>query len=268
MKLAHLILAHSYPQQLKRLINRLAHPDADVYIHLDAKTDMQPFEQLQKLPNVFFVKERAKVHWGTFNIVQATLNGFTEIIRSGRQYSYVNLLSGLDYALKPAVEIHRFLTDNPGNAFMNALVAETHWLEALPRVQQYHFNDWRLPGKYLLQKAVNKILPQRKMPNGLILVGRSQWFTITGEHLKYMLDYWDAHPALRRFIKLTWAPDEFLFQTLLYNSKYKDDIVNNDLRYIDWSAGGVSPKTLTMEDAEAIKNSGKLYARKFDEMKE
>jgi hypothetical protein len=41
-------------------------------------------------------------------------------------------------------------------------------------------------------------------------------------------------------------------------------MVNNDLRYIDWSMGGVSPKTLSIDDAEAILASGKLFARKFD----
>ncbi|MEO6150549.1 MAG: beta-1,6-N-acetylglucosaminyltransferase [Mucilaginibacter sp.] len=268
MKIAHLILAHSQPGQLKRLIGRLAHPDADIYIHLDEKTPMQPFEQLQKLPNVFFVTNRIKVHWGTFAIVQATINGFREIIRSGKEYSYVNLLSGQDYPLKSAEEIHQFLNANPGKAFMNALVAETHWLEALPRVQLYHFNSFRFPGRFMLQKLVNKIAPPRKMPDGLVLVGRSQWFTITAQHVKYILNYWDKHPALQRFMKLTWAPDEFIFQTLLYNSKFKGDMVDDDLRYIDWSGGGASPKTLVMEDAEKLTTSGKYFARKFDEMKD
>ncbi|GAA4316026.1 beta-1,6-N-acetylglucosaminyltransferase [Mucilaginibacter gynuensis] len=269
MNIAHLILAHNQPGQLKRLISRLAHPDADVYIHLDAKTEMQPFEHLAKLPNVFFIKDRVKVYWGSFNIVQATINGFQQIIRSGRQYGYVNLLSGQDYPLKPAALIHQFLADNPGKAYMNALVAETHWMEALPRVQEYHLNNYQFPGKFMVQKAINKLMPQRKLPNGLVLVGRSQWFTISGECVAFILDYWDKHPALRRFMKLTWAPDEFIFQTILYNNAdYKARMVADDLRYIDWSGGGVSPKTLTMEDAAALEASGKLFARKFDEMKD
>ncbi|RYZ93136.1 MAG: glycosyl transferase, partial [Sphingobacteriaceae bacterium] len=63
-------------------------------------------------------------------------------------------------------------------------------------------------------------------------------------------------------------PDEFIFQTLLYNSKFKADMVDDDLRYIDWSGGGASPKTLVMEDAEKLITSGKFFARKFDEMKD
>lgn len=264
MKLAHLILAHNQPRQLERLIRRLAHPDADTYIHLDKKTPIADFEHLKDIENVYFIQNRVKVYWGTFAIVQATLNGFNEIIQSGKNYQYVNLLSGQDYPLKPQDAIHQYLEKNAGTAFMDYLLFEPDWREALPRVQSYHFNNLRVPGKFALQGWVNKVMPQRKMPNGLIPVGRSQWFTVPLECVVYMCDYWQKNAALRRFIKLTWAPDEFIFQTILYNSVYKNRMVNDGLRYIDWSNGGVSPKTLTLDDAGALMESGKLFARKFD----
>jgi len=37
------MLVHANPSQLQRLINRLAHPDADFYIHVDLKADISPF---------------------------------------------------------------------------------------------------------------------------------------------------------------------------------------------------------------------------------
>lgn len=268
MKLAHLILAHNQPQQLERLIKRLMHPDADIYIHLDKKTPIAGFIQLQQLPNVFFVQHRVKVYWGSYNIVQATLNGFKEILQSGRSYQFVNLLSGQDYPLKSATDIHDYLTANQGTAFMNYLKFNPDWVEALPRIHEYHFNNLQVKGRYILQKLVNKLLPKRTLPNALTPVGRSQWFTIPADCLNYILTYWENNPRLRRFIKFTWAPDEFIFQTILYNSVHKSQMVNNDLRYIDWAEGGVSPKTLTMADAPALLASGKLFARKFDQNKD
>lgn len=264
MKLAHLILAHNKPEQLARLVGRLAHPDADVYIHVDAKTNIQPFKKLGSIPNVYFILNRVAVYWGAFNVVQATINGFRQIISSGKAYSYVNLLSGVDYPLQPADAFQTYLNANPGKAFMNALVAETHWLEALPRVQKYHLNNYHFPVRNTVQRLMNKMLPQRKLPNNMVLVGRSQWFTAAADCVKYILDYWDSHPAFCRFMKLTWAPDEFVFQTILYNSPMRDCIVHDDLRYIDWSAGGASPKILTMHDADTLKTSGRYFARKFD----
>ena len=264
MKLAHLILAHSEPKQLERLITCLSHPDATIYIHLDKKTSIAPFEYLKEFKNVVFIKNRVKVYWGSYNIVQATLNGFQEIIATGSNYDYINLLSGQDYPLKSQEYIHSYLSQNPGMAFMNYLLFEPDWVEAVPRIQEYHFNNIKIPGRYLLQKIINKLLPQRKLPNHLIPVGRSQWFTISLECVIYLINYWEGNANLRRFIKLTWAPDEFIFQTILYNSEYRHKMINNDLRYIDWSNKDVSPKTLTMDDANALIKSGKLFARKFD----
>lgn len=264
MKLAHLILAHNQPEQLERLINRLQHPEADIYIHLDKKSDVALFSHLTDVKNVYFIKNNIKVYWGTYAIVKATLNSFNEIINSGKDYQYLNLISGQDYPLRPQQAFHDFLAQNPGKAFMNYLHFNDEWQEALPRVQAYHFNNYRLPGKYLLQQLANKILGKRKMPEEMLPVGRSQWFTISMDCVRYIDKYWQDHPKFRRFIKLTWGPDEFVFQTILYNSQYKDAMLNNDLRYIDWSGGGVSPKLLTIDDNDALKASEKYFARKFD----
>lgn len=265
MKIAHLILAHNAPKQLERLIKRLSHPDASIYVHLDKKTSVEPFEYLKAYNNVLFIKQRIKVYWGSYNMVEATIAGFKEIIASGQVYDYFNLLSGQDYPIKSTSYIHSYLASNPGRAFMNYLLLESDWMEALPRIQSYHFNSLRIPGRYIFQSIVNKLLPLRKLPNGLIAAGRSQWFTIPPDCVNYLLAYWENNPKFRRFIKLTWAPDEFVFQTILYNSVHKNKMLNNDLRYIDWSNGGVSPKTLTLDDSNVLLSSSGLYARKFDE---
>jgi Core-2/I-Branching enzyme len=264
MQIAHLILAHNGPKQLERLVDRLAHPEAVVYIHLDKKTPIGPFEHLKDYPNVFFIKNRVNIYWGSYNMVEATLVAFKEIIGSGIDFKFVNLLSGQDYPLKPQKTFHDFLSQNQGTAFMNYLVFETDWHEAISRINQYHLNNFRIKGKYFFQKLLNKILPERTFPQSLTPVGRSQWFTIPLECANYIVEYWHSNRKLRRFIKLTWAPDEFIFQTILYNSRYKEKMVNNNLRYMKWSPGDVSPNTLTSNNASEILNSGKFFSRKFD----
>ena len=44
-----------------------------------------------------------------------------------------------------------------------------------------------------------------------------------------------------------------------------DDEGAATLRYVDWSAGGRSPRVMTNADYDALKRSGMLFARKFDE---
>ncbi|RYU96857.1 beta-1,6-N-acetylglucosaminyltransferase [Emticicia agri] len=263
MKIAHLILTHANNSgQLKRLIESLAHPDADFYIHVDLKTDIEPLLPLAS-NHVFFIQKRIKVYWGAYSIVQATVNSFNEILGSHEPYDYVNLLSGQDYPLKSAEFIHDFLAHQPGKAFMDALLIETEWQEALPRIRKYHFADFHFRGRYFFEKAVNLLTPRRKMPNGLVPVGRSQWFTMSLNHVSYIVEYLQKNPQIKRFFELTWGADEIIFQTILYNSSYREDIVNDNLRYIDWSEGKASPKTFTMQDFQVLLNSGKIFARKF-----
>lgn len=263
---AHLILVHSRPEQLNRLVKKLLFKDDVVFIHVDLKCNLSDFKSVvYDSSNVFFVQNRVDIKWGGYEMVEATLNGFKEIIHSGLNVDYINLLSGQDYPLKPISQFNKFLLDNPGKAFMQCLNIEKEWTEALFRIKEYTFNNWKFPGHYRLQQLINFLLPVRKMPEGMVAVGRSQWFTIALKHAIYIVNRLELNPSLVSFFKLTWAPDEFVFQTLLYNSTFKDDIVGNNLRYIDWSEGGKNPKVLTINDFGKMMDSGNYFARKFNE---
>ncbi|MEO8713267.1 MAG: hypothetical protein ABI405_14140, partial [Parafilimonas sp.] len=65
------------------------------------------------------------------------------------------------------------------------------------------------------------------------------------------------------YFKYCWGADEFIFSTILYNSSFKNKIADNFI-YVDWSAGKANPKILTADDYDALKDSSKLFARKFD----
>ena len=264
MKIAHIILAHAQPYQLQKLVNKLAHPDADCYIHVDAKKSISEFAALQQAPNVYFIHHRVKVTWGSYSIVQATLNSFEQIVSSGIQYDYVNLLSGQDYPLHEASFIHQYFALHRGKQFMEFYSIYDVWQEAIGRIARYHLVNYELPGKYKMEQLINKVMPVRRMPNSLEPVGRSQWFTITLPAVKYILHYLHDYAGVVRFFKFTWAPDEFIFQTILYNSPFAEDMVNDNLRYIDWSEGKPSPKTLTIDDLPVLEQSDCLYARKVN----
>ncbi|WP_345954728.1 beta-1,6-N-acetylglucosaminyltransferase [Mucilaginibacter sp. PAMB04168] len=264
MRIAHLILAHNNPNQLELLIRRLTYADDVVYVHLDKKTPLAPFGYLRTLKNVFFVDKRVSVKWGASSMVDATINGFTEILATGTKYDFINLLSGCDYPLQRPEYIHDYLSQHKGKTFMSFRAISNDWQEAIPRIELYHLNNYKFPGVFIAQRLLNQLLPKRSMPNALIPVGQSQWFTASGDAVAYILNFWKQNPQLRRFIGLTWGPDEFVFQTILYNSPFYERLVNNNLRYIDWSAGGASPKTLTIADQSKLLASNNLYARKFD----
>jgi len=264
MKLAHLILTHAHPQHLQRMISRLAHADSDFYVHVDAKSDITLFLSLANLGNVYFINNREKVYWGGYSIVQATINSFEEILASGRTYGHINLLSGQDYPIKSTAYIHKYLNDNPGKIFMSYRDIMNDWQEAIPRITQYFLTHYRFKGHYRTELLLNKLLPRRKMPDGIIAMGRSQWFTAPPEAIAYILNYLKNERWATRFFKLSWAPDEIIFQTILYNSPFREDMVNDNMLYLDWTKGKPNPKVLNMEDKEVLKNTHELFARKFD----
>jgi len=262
MKIAHLILAHKNPQQLERLLDALDHPAFDFYIHLDKKTDAAPFEYLYRRPRTFEVMKRTPVYWAAYGTIQATINGFEEILPKG--YDYINVISAQDFPLKPADYIYQYILDRKGEEFITCQSIDDEWSEAASRVRRYHLINWRIPGRYRLEALVNKVLPPRRFPLPHKIVGRANWFTLSSDAVTYALGFLRAHPELVRYYKYCWGADEFIFSTILYNSHFRPHITDNFV-YVDWSGPKTGhPKVLGVEDFERLKATDKLFARKFD----
>lgn len=263
MKIAHLILTHKNPAQLERLIRSLDHYGTDFFIHIDKKTDSAPFLYLAEKNNIFMVTRRAPVYWAGFGTIQATLNGFREILDKGG-YDYINVISGQDFPLKPAAFIYEYIRERKGTEFITCESIDAEWSAAASRVRIYHFINWRIPGKFTLEKWFNRIMPPRKFPLDHQIVGRANWFTLTTGAVQYALDFLEKHPAVIRYYKYCWGADEFVFSTILYNSAFRDRIVNN-LVYVDWTGQTAGhPRILLARDLPALQASEKLFARKMD----
>lgn len=267
MRIAHLILTHKNPRQLERLIRVLDHPAFDFYIHVDKKVDQAPFAFLAQKKNVFFINDRVRIYWAGYGTIQATLNGFEQILPG--KYDYINVTSGQDFPLRSADHIYQYIVQRQGLEFITCQSIEDEWQDAAPRVRQYHLINWRIPGKHRLEILTNKMLekklfPARKFPLDYTIVGRSNWFTLTSGAVRYILDFLDRHPKVVRYFKLCWGADEFIFASVLYNSYFKDRI-RDSLVYVDWTGKKDGhPRILEVGDFEKMKASGKLFGRKFD----
>ena len=267
MRIAHIIMVHKNPAQLQRLIKRLEHPNFDVYIHLDKKIDIADFKYLENRPQVNFINNRVKCNWGGWSFTTAIIRSMKEVLGSPRKYDFINLISAQDYPIYPAEELYHFFEDKEGKNFIYFSEQKSKWFnDALSRYEKYHFTDQSFKGKYLLQWMVNKIVPIRKLPDNMTLYGgsNSSWWTISKDCASYVVDKIDGNVKFNNFFKYSWGSDEFVITSIIMNSHFRDQCVNNNFRYIDWSAGGGHPKTLLMEDLANIKNSKMLFARKFD----
>jgi Core-2/I-Branching enzyme len=264
MRVAHLIITYTDPLQTERMIRRMQHPGFDFYIHVDKKIDISSHLFLAKIPHVYLIQDRVNVVWAGYNTVQATLRSVKEIFGTGIPYDYIHLMSGQDYPIKPAHCIYEFFCANRGREFLEFAHFDQWPSESYPRIREYHLTNYRFPGRYFFQWMLNKLLPVRKSPLPMEYYGSSMFWAMTSNSLRYILDLLEKNGRFRRFMQLTWGSDEFIFQTLVMNSSFKANVVNNNLLYLDREKGASHPNILTCNHLSRILDSDKLFARKFD----
>ncbi len=266
MRIACIIMAHKEPQQIERFLKKFSGLPFDFYIHVDKKAEIPPFEYLAGLPQVYFVTKRIRVQWASYSYIVAILNSFKQIFNTQIKYDFFSIMSGQDYPIKPVKDFYHLLERNRGRNFISYDEEEEWWSHAITRITKYHFTNFAFRGRYRLQFFLNAMLPLRKFPLPYKLYGgpRAMCMTLSNECTNYVLDFIESNKKLRRFMRFTWGPDEFIVPTIIMNSRFKETVINNNFYYIDWSGGGVNPKTLRAEDYSLLLSSDKWLARKFD----
>ncbi|MEG4799096.1 beta-1,6-N-acetylglucosaminyltransferase [Microcoleus sp. ARI1-B5] len=285
MKIAYIVVAHKYPEQLLRLISKLNTDDVAFFVHIDKKVDNtiyhQIFTLLKDFPNVSFIK-RYRSAWASFELVKATLEGIKSIVETGTYFDYVVNLSGQDYLIKSNEHIQSFLQENKGREFIDYVpLPGSKWGAAgLRRVEHWHirWNDiylfcippvkreFKSPIASLLYSVLIWPLPKkRKFFESFPLYGGSAHWCLTGECVKWIDDFVKQNTNFVNRFNYTSCADEIFYQTLILNSPFKDKIINDDLRYMDWPyVNAYHPRNLEKKDFEKIRESDKLFARKFD----
>lgn len=302
MKIAYIVLAHKYPEQLIRLIDRLSTEKTSFFVHIDKKTDKKNYQQivscLSHRTNVYFLK-RHRCYWGDFSIVSATIEGFKEIFNRNISVDWVILLSGQDYPIKSNIEIEDFLCKNKENSFLDYFPLpqpepenlSTKWPNGgFNRINYWHFRllNWRFvfPAKLWFNTYNYSQVKQdikfriasrlwfalilwfpikRKFPKGFKPFAGSQFWCLSKECAEYVHNFIQANSAFVNFFKCVDVPDELFFQTIILNSRFKDAVINDSLRYMDWQNPNPSiPAILEKKDFDKLLDSSKLFARKFD----
>ncbi|MBF2026257.1 MAG: hypothetical protein IGS48_05755 [Oscillatoriales cyanobacterium C42_A2020_001] len=275
MNIAYIISAYKYPQQLARLVYRLNTNSVSFFIHVDRKTNNQIFDEMRHLlkdfSNVYFL-DRHACYWGDFGHVEATLKGLRAISNYGIKYDYVFLLTGQCYPIKSNSKIVDFLSQSNGLSYMSYYPVGASWMK---RIDRWHF---RLFARYYLTFP-NKFLPlhlRRPLASKFEPYYRgSSYWCLHRNCIEYILDFLNNDDATYRgrflnFFKGVYIPDEFFFHTILLNSPLKQDIINNDLWYIQWPPGSYvpSPRILNQFDFDDLMNCDQLFARKFDPLQD
>lgn len=267
MKIATIITVYKQPELVERLLTVMEHPGIDFYLHIDKKVDIDDYRYLSDLPNTHILKKRFDIQWAGYSMVDALTSGMKEIRKSKIEYDFINHMSAQCYPIKPIKLVYDFFKKHRGFNFLNCEAYPSDWWnKAKDRYELYHFPAYSIRGIHRFSEVVTKFLPRRKLPFDYKLYGGAfgAYWTITSTTADYIIDYLELNRNVENFFRKTWGSDEFLFNTLIMNSPYCAQVINNNHRYIDWSAGLPNPKILTVADYEHLIDSDAFFARKFD----
>lgn len=267
-KHAYLIMAHHNFNQLKCLISLLDHPRNDIYLHVDKRAaDFRPAE-FRTIHSRLILVDRIRVNWAGHSQIRCELNLLKAAVP--RKYQYYHLLSGVDLPLRTQNEIHAFFDADPTRNFLrlDKGAVETGWF--LPRIRYYYlFQDligrnkgigYSVLGKIqqLLVAVQKKLGLCRKMY--ITPYKGTNWFSITHGLAQHILS---QEKLIRRQFFHSYCADEVFAQSVAMASEYRQSLVSESLRAIDWHRG--NPYTYREEDVDALFDLPKLFARKFDE---
>lgn len=290
MQKNYLILAHKNPLQLSRMIERLDDGASKFFIHLDAKTPIEPFTACLKGGHIRFIEPRERCVWGDFSIVRATIHLMEA---ASKEQGFFILMSGQDYPIQSQGYINAFLESNKGFDFIEIEPLEEKWKPKMvkDKLEHYHILHSEERGHsncyapfahcsvfqklrtltHLLKGRLSRknfkllcSLPKRIAPFERQYAG-SQFWAFSERTFYAVLQYIRKHKAaLEEYYKYTSSPDEIYFHSVLMDLVAKDSTIKlkDPITYVNYFRKN---NVFITEDFEKLSSAkGKLFARKFD----
>lgn len=259
--IAYLVLVHRYPDQFKRLFKAIYDPDNTYLIHVDKNSDPSIEANIRDFlapyPNSD-VMEGKKALWGGYSLVDAELRGMSQLLEMSPDWKFFINLSGQDFPLKSQHHIREYLAKRPGTEFIKAVDQKKCRPDTMQRVQHFSVE---------LGKNIHRTRFKRKFLRGATPYIGNQWMIVSRRFCNFVCNDPQAM-RYKKFYRNTFIADEGFFQTVMMNTGIHGEIVNDDLRAIDWIPDGnikLRPRTYTTGDADLLMASPNLFARKFDE---
>lgn len=211
---------------VRRLAADLAgHP---LVVHVDAKTDIAPFEQI---PGIRLVRDRVAVNWGGFSVVEAMLRAYQTCLEElgNQQDAAIALLSGADVLVRPVAEFEEYVATVSWSQHIRAVPLIDGWRPLANRIRRRWYFDlippraegWRQRRNAVMRRALAWGLPRRRLASfrPFTPAASSQWTLLTRACLEDILPT-ALDPAYQRLFRGTYAPDELYFATLVHSSPW------------------------------------------------
>ena len=289
MLVGFVILSHSDPSQLRRLVTTLNREYDYPPIACHHDTSKSALDAAQFPPNVQFVAKPRRTGWGIWPVVQGALDALS-LLYQNQGPVWFFLLSAADYPIKAGSEVRRELSSTKVDAFLDFRPVLPKWspkatILGAPNPCTVQFDS----KSNTLIKRRFYLSPQIFIPlirlKPFLRLGRFTWRPLTESPLSpfdgttgcYCGDHWfcanrraaqkliepsDLKTKLARHYRRRVMPDESFYQTMLLNQPDLT-IDRNNRRFADWNGGGAHPMLLEEDKLDEMMSSGAFFARKF-----
>ncbi len=216
------ILCHTALHRVAQVARHLAAQGAPVVIHVDAAVAQDRVTALQeRLADLEAVRfcARHRIDWGGWSIVAAQLDAVRELLAHFPGATHVLALSGACLPLRPVDDLEAYLAAHPDTDFIESVHTQ-HVAWTVGGLEEERFTLW-FPFSFKRQRQLfdaavtlqRRLGLRREMPAGLVAHLGSQWWCLTRATLEAILND-PARPAIDRFFRNVWIPDESYFQTV------------------------------------------------------
>lgn len=274
MNHAFLIMAYNKPELLARIVNRLKAPNHFMFIHIDAKSNIDAFkEHISDDDHTIYLGgggNRESVYWGSISQIMTELHLMNVSYSFQTKMDYFHLISGQDYPCKSNLDIDKFFNEHLGESFMD-FSPDQKGNSYEGRYRKFYFNDIVYCNNILINtlqlpiKCLQKFHPLRKKLYGIHK--GANWFSLHRNVVAYCLNWYNEHPAFLKRMRYTRCMDECFVQTIVWEHIEELHIKNDYLRYIDWTkprSNGNNPAILDERDYDRILSSNAIFCRKVD----
>ncbi|MDP5306849.1 DUF5928 domain-containing protein [Paracoccus spongiarum] len=270
-RIAFILLTHKDPQGVIDQARRLTAAGDFVAIHHDRNAPREDYRRIREAladhPRVCFAPRRIRCGWGEWSLVGATLTTLREAEARFSQATHFYLLSGDCMPVKSAEYARRFLDSEECDHiecvdFLNGGWIKTGITEER-LIYRHWFNERRQKALFYASMAVQKRLGlQRSVPEGLQVMIGSQWWCLRRRTVEAVLELIATVPAIPRFFRTTWIPDETFFQTLVAHLVPRTQIRSRSLTFLMFTDYGM-PVTFYNDHYDLLLRQDSLFARKI-----
>jgi hypothetical protein len=283
VRVAYLVLSHSNPAQVLRLVAALKEgPGAEVAVRHDQRRSALDRTAVERL-GARLLRDDIDFEWGGTTQLDVLL-GALERVAEAFDPDWLFVLSGQDYPLRPIEAIHADLAASGVDAMLGSVwPLETRHRPAPPQEEfflRYAYRHYRVPRRTPhLPQALRSVAYLRELPTSRHLGVRrmrlpfgesfrcyvsSDWITLGRRGLSALLSATRENSRLLRYYGRTAIPSESFPATVLLNDRSLN-VSRDHRRFAPFTdPGAAHPDALTSADLDRILASGCDFARKFD----